>query len=53
VPEQGGGYSALFVFLLVAALLGLVMTTLTARTRRRELAACHTAPVSDRALAGV
>lgn len=53
VPEQGGGYSALFVFLLVAALLGLVMTTLTARTRRRELAARHTAPVTDRVLAGV
>lgn len=53
VPEQGGGYSALFVFLLVAALLGLVMTTLTARTRRRELAARDTAPVVERVLAGV
>ncbi|MFJ2774589.1 nitrate/nitrite transporter [Streptomyces sp. NPDC087300] len=39
VPERGGGYTAMFVFLLAAALLGLVFTTLTTRTRRRELAA--------------
>ncbi|MZD09186.1 MFS transporter [Streptomyces sp. SID5785] len=39
VPERGGGYTALFVFLLAAALLGLLLTTLTTRVRRRELAA--------------
>ncbi|MEV6261723.1 MFS transporter [Streptomyces sp. NPDC051784] len=39
VPEQGGGYTALFLFLLAVALLGLGLTTLTDRTRRRELAA--------------
>ncbi len=39
VPEHGGGYSTLFAFLLAMALLGLLLTTLTDRTRRRELAA--------------
>ncbi|WP_437051155.1 MFS transporter [Streptomyces sp. enrichment culture] len=39
VPERGGGYTALFVFLLAAALLGLLFTTLTVRVRRRELSA--------------
>ncbi|MFF0630558.1 nitrate/nitrite transporter [Streptomyces sp. NPDC004296] len=38
VPEHGGGYTAMFVFLLAMALLGLLVTTLTARTRARELA---------------
>ncbi|MFC8567862.1 nitrate/nitrite transporter [Streptomyces sp. NPDC057245] len=39
VPEHGGGYTTMFVFLLAAALLGLLFTTLTVRVRRRELAA--------------
>ncbi|MFE0205442.1 nitrate/nitrite transporter [Streptomyces sp. NPDC058985] len=39
VPERGGGYTTMFVFLLAAALLGLLFTTLTIRIRRRELAA--------------
>lgn len=43
VPEQGGGYTTMFVFLLASALLGLLFTTLTIRTRRRELAARATA----------
>ncbi|MFJ5673629.1 nitrate/nitrite transporter [Streptomyces sp. NPDC093097] len=38
VPEHGGGYTAMFVFLLAMALLGLLVTTLTTRTRARELA---------------
>lgn len=38
VPERGGGYPTLFAFLLAMALLGLLLTTLTDRTRRRELA---------------
>ncbi len=39
VPERGGGYSALFVFLLVAAALGILLTSITTRLherRRRE-----------------
>lgn len=44
VPERGGGYTTMFVFLLAAALLGLLFTTLTTRTRRRELAARPAAP---------
>ncbi|MER5301517.1 MFS transporter [Streptomyces lasiicapitis] len=39
VPEHGGGYTTLFLFLLAMALLGLALTTLTDRTRSRELAA--------------
>ncbi|MFJ9411586.1 nitrate/nitrite transporter [Streptomyces sp. NPDC101393] len=37
VPERGGGYTTLFVFLLAMALLGLLFTTLTDRARRRDL----------------
>ncbi|WP_424216914.1 MFS transporter (plasmid) [Streptomyces sp. BI20] len=44
VPERGGGYQSLFVFLVVTALLGLVLTTLTDRSRRRDLAASGPAP---------
>ncbi|MCA1222675.1 MFS transporter [Streptomyces sp. 8L] len=53
VPEHGGGYSALFVFLLVMGLLGLVLTTLTRRVRTRDLAAraAGHAPAAHRALA--
>ncbi|WP_407547769.1 MFS transporter [Streptomyces sp. Pv4-95] len=39
VPEHGGGYTTLFAFLLAMALFGLLLTTLTDRTRRRERAA--------------
>lgn len=39
VPEHGGGYTTMFVFLLAAALLGLLFTTFTLRTRRKDLAA--------------
>ncbi|MFB7631324.1 nitrate/nitrite transporter [Streptomyces sp. NPDC056149] len=38
VPEQGGGYTTLFVFLLAMALLGVLVTTLTTRARARDLA---------------
>lgn len=38
VPEQGGGYAALFTFLIVSGLLGVVVTTITVRVRRREVA---------------
>ncbi|WP_423919292.1 MFS transporter [Frigoribacterium sp. 2-23] len=36
VPEQGGGYDALFVFLIGAGVLGVALTTLTERLRRRD-----------------
>lgn len=36
VPEHGGGYSALFVFLLIMGLLGVVLTTVTRRVHARE-----------------
>ncbi|MEU7641800.1 MULTISPECIES: MFS transporter [unclassified Streptomyces] len=48
VPEHGGGYTAMFVFLLAMALLGLLVTTLTTRTRARELAS-HAVPSPDAA----
>jgi len=38
VPEHGGGYSALFVFLIVVALLGVAITTVSIRVRAREVA---------------
>ena len=38
VPERGGGYSALFVFLIAVALLGAVITTVSMRTRAKDLA---------------
>lgn len=37
VPEQGGGYTTLFIFLIVMCLLGLLLTTLTMRRRSREI----------------
>ncbi|MGK4585224.1 MFS transporter [Kitasatospora sp. HPMI-4] len=37
VPEQGGGYSAMFAFLAVMAVIGLVLATLTIRAWEREL----------------
>jgi hypothetical protein len=43
VPEQGGGYSALFIFLIVVGLLGVVITTVSTRVRMKELAAEVTA----------
>ncbi|PJN35497.1 hypothetical protein CG747_38355 [Streptomyces sp. CB02959] len=49
VPEHGGGYTAMFVFLLAMALLGLLVTTLTTRTRARELAS-RAVPSPDAAL---
>ncbi|MGW5115269.1 MFS transporter [Streptomyces noursei] len=39
VPERGGGYTTLFVFLIAMALLGILVTTLTTRARARDLAA--------------
>ncbi|MFI5658796.1 nitrate/nitrite transporter [Streptomyces sp. NPDC051684] len=48
VPERGGGYTTMFGFLLAAALLGLLFTTLTTRTRRRELAARTPRPTAPR-----
>jgi len=38
VPEHGGGYSALFIFLITAGLLGIVITTVAATVRKKELA---------------
>lgn len=49
VPEHGGGYTTLFVFLLAMALLGLGLTTLTTRVRGRELSA-RTAPNAPEAV---
>ncbi|MFF3641286.1 nitrate/nitrite transporter [Streptomyces sp. NPDC002564] len=43
VPERGGGYLTLFAVLFGVALLGVLLTTLTTRVRRRELAARATA----------
>jgi predicted MFS family arabinose efflux permease len=37
IPQQGGGYTAMFAVLLAAALGGVLLTTVTLRTRRREL----------------
>ncbi|MFB7493155.1 nitrate/nitrite transporter [Streptomyces sp. NPDC056161] len=37
VPEQGGGYRAMFAFLAVMAVIGLVLATLTIRAWEREL----------------
>jgi len=37
VPEHGGGYSALFVFLIAVGLVGIIITTLAAKARKREL----------------
>lgn len=37
IPQQGGGYSAMFVFLAVAAAAGAVLTTLTMRIRARDV----------------
>ncbi|WP_367047296.1 hypothetical protein [Streptomyces sp. Je 1-332] len=47
VPEHGGGYTTLFLFLLAMALLGVGLTTLTDRTRRRELTADAPRPVPE------
>jgi nitrate/nitrite transporter NarK len=44
VPQQGGGFTTMFAFLVVAALLGVLLTTLTMRTRRRELARAGRTP---------
>ncbi|QUH03860.1 MFS transporter [Saccharopolyspora erythraea] len=35
IPQQGGGYDALFAFLLAAGLLGAVLTTVIVRSQRR------------------
>jgi len=45
VPEQGGGYSALFVFLIVVGVLGVVITTVSTRVRAKDLAAQPSAPI--------
>lgn len=37
VPQQGGGYGAMFAVLLVAAVLGVVLTSVTMRVRARDL----------------
>ncbi|AVH55000.1 MULTISPECIES: MFS transporter [Streptomyces] len=44
VPEHGGGYTTMFAVLFAAAVLGLVVTTVTQRVRARELAARTAAP---------
>lgn len=38
VPEHGGGYSALFAFLIIVGTLGIIITTVAAKVRKRELA---------------
>ncbi|MGI5472887.1 MFS transporter [Streptomyces sp. CA-132043] len=48
IPEHGGGFTALFVFLLAVALLGTLLTTFTERTRvRRAAAAAQPAAADD------
>ncbi|GGL82539.1 MFS transporter [Curtobacterium citreum] len=37
VPQQGGGYTAMFAVLVVAAVLGVLLTTVTMRVRARDL----------------
>ncbi|MCS4275044.1 MFS family permease [Mycetocola sp. BIGb0189] len=37
IPQQGGGYAALFIFLIAVAALGVVLTRLTRARRAREL----------------
>lgn len=51
VPERGGGFTAMFVFLLAAALLGILLTTLTERARARRAAAYGGAAGADEGLA--
>jgi len=49
VPEHGGGYNALFIFLIAVALLGMAITTLSMRVRAKELSdkpAPEAAPVA-------
>lgn len=41
VPQQGGGFSAMFVVLIIAAAIGVLLSTLTLRVRARD--AAHTA----------
>jgi sugar phosphate permease len=48
VPQQGGGYTAMFAVLVVAAVLGVLLTTLTMRVRAREL---RNHPAADVAVA--
>lgn len=36
VPEHGGGYTTLFIFLITMCLLGIVLTTVTMRKARRD-----------------
>jgi MFS family permease len=43
VPQQGGGYTAMFAVLVAAALLGVLLTTVTLRVRAREVRARTTA----------
>jgi MFS family permease len=43
VPEHGGGYNALFIFLIAVGLLGIAITTVSQRVRAKELATRVTA----------
>ncbi|MER5890186.1 MFS transporter [Streptomyces sp. NPDC001941] len=45
VPQRGGGYLTLFAVLVGAAVLGVVLTTLTTRLRRREVARRAPSPI--------
>ncbi|MGU3410238.1 MFS transporter [Microbacterium sp. M1A1_1b] len=47
VPQQGGGYTAMFAVLVGAAVIGLVLTTLTMRVRQRDLARRPTPTAPD------
>jgi MFS family permease len=52
VPEHGGGYSALFIFLIVGGLLGIVLTTVSTRVHKADLAKVKEQP-KDLQTAGV
>lgn len=38
VPEHGGGYTALFIFLIAVGVLGIIITTVAAKVRKNEVA---------------
>ncbi|GAA1487954.1 MFS transporter [Brachybacterium sacelli] len=45
VPTQGGGFSAMFTVLVIAAVIGMVLCTVTMRVRARETRSSQRAPV--------
>jgi len=44
IPEHGGGYTAMFGFIIVMAVLGVVLSTVTMRRRKREVEAGPASP---------